>query len=199
MFHNPGLFCKIDAMKRSVFCILATTLLLCSCMSSAPPVAISNKPVSVNDIPTNVPMPPVANIETMGWQIDKGQRQTLSDLKGKVVILDFWATYCPPCLEGIPHFVALQNKYKDDLVVVGLNVGGEEDRPKIPAFIGKFKVNYPIAYPEDALSAALMRDNSAIPQTFVFGRDGKFVTGVVGFDNRIKQELDSAVERAIAQ
>lgn len=184
-------------MRVFAIFLIAFTLISASCQRSAAPVSVSNKPISINDVPTNIPMPPSRSIEMMYWEMDDGKKQTFKDLKGKVVILDFWATYCPPCLKGIPHFVELQNKYKDDLVVVGLNVGGDEDKPKIPAFAEKLKINYTLGYPEEALGSALMRNNSAIPQTFVFDREGKYVSGFVGFDDNVKEEINLAVQQAL--
>jgi thiol-disulfide isomerase/thioredoxin len=187
-------------MKYFNFSLLIFVLLLFSaCRPAAAPVSISNKPVSINDVPqTNVPMPPLKNVENLGWQnfdginLTPGQIQTLGELKGKVVVLDFWATYCPPCLEEIPHLVALQKQHKD-LQIVGLHVGGEEDLPKVPEFVEKLKINYTLAFPDDALSSALLGGESAIPQTFVFNREGKLVEKFVGFDAAVKNGLDMAI------
>ncbi|MCY7377581.1 MAG: TlpA family protein disulfide reductase [Pyrinomonadaceae bacterium] len=142
-------------------------------------------------------MPPLKNAENLGWKNFTGENVKLADLKGKVVVLDFWATYCPPCLEGIPHLNDLQNKYGADLQIVGLHVGGAEDEIRVPDFVRKLKILYPLAHPEDALSNALMGANNAIPQTFVFDRNGKLVKKLVGFDNFIKADLDAAVEQSI--
>ena len=121
---------------------------------------------SINNIPqTNLPLPPGKNIESLGWTLFDGRAQKLGDYKGKVVVLDFWATYCPPCLEEIPHLVELQNKYAD-LKVIGLHVGGEEDAPQVPGFVEKLKINYVLAYPEDELSNVCW--TNAIPQTLFF-------------------------------
>jgi thiol-disulfide isomerase/thioredoxin len=111
-------------------------------------------------------------------------------------VLDFWATYCPPCLEEIPHLVELQNKYAD-LKVVGLHVGGEEDMPKVPAFVEKLKMNYVLAYPEDELNSILLGNDNAIPQTFVFDRSGKLIERFVGYDLKVKNDLDRAVTQAL--
>lgn len=182
------------------FLLIFCFLLSLACRPAAAPVSISNRPVSINDVPqTNVPMPPPKNIEKLGWRDMNNQtRQTLGDLKGKVVVLDFWATYCPPCLEGIPHLVELQKNHQD-LQIVGLHVGGEEDAPKVPAFAEKLKINYTLAYPDDALSAALLGGDSAIPQTFVFDREGKFVEKFTGFDSNIKNALDMAILESLNQ
>lgn len=188
-------------MKPFYFLLFAFYfLLLTACQPSAAPVSVSNKPVSINNVPTtNAPLPPIKNIETMSWTHFEGKKETLNDLKGKVVVLDFWATYCPPCIEEIPHLVSLQDKYgADGLQIIGMHIGGEEDRPKVPAFIEKLKLNnYPIATPEDALTDALMKNDSRIPQTFIFDRNGRYIKGFVGFDKQIKAEMDETIEGAL--
>ena len=186
-------------MKLFAFCFLPFAFcLLISCRPAATPVSISNKPVSINNVPqTNLPLPPTKNIENLGWTLFNQQREKLSDYKGKVIVLDFWATYCPPCLEEIPHLNELKNKYGGNLQIVGLHVGGDEDKPEVPKFVERLKINYALAYPEDELSMMLMGTNNAIPQTFVFNRTGKLTKKIIGFDNIIKIELDEAIEQAI--
>ncbi len=176
-----------------------TFCLALACRPAAAPVSVSNKPVSINNIPqTNLPLPPSKNIENLGWTLFDGKAQTLGDYKGKVVVLDFWATYCKPCLEEIPHLVEMQNRYAD-LKVVGLHVGGEDDVRQVPAFVEKLKINYPLAYPEQELTDILLGNNNAIPQTVVFDRNGKPIKRFVGFDEIIKAELDEAIEQAVKQ
>src|SRR4029079_4219734 len=106
---------------------------------------------------TNLPMPPVtsshgeAAAEPRGAGTPRdGRRASLEDLRGQVVVLDFWATYCPPCREEIPHLVRLQRQFgPQGWKVIGLNVGGEEDRPKVPEFVKLYKIQYQLADPED--------------------------------------------------
>lgn len=186
---------------RLLYVLLFTFyFLLClSCRPSAAPVSVSNRPVSVNGVPqTNLPMPPLKNIENLGWQTFDSKQIKLGEMKGKVVVLDFWATYCEPCLREIPHLVQLQEKYKaQGFEIVGLHVGGDEDRPKVPGFVSSLKVNYTLAYPEDELTGVLSNGDSRIPQTFVFGRNGKLIRKIVGFDNELKTELDAAIDAAV--
>jgi len=171
--------------------------LFTACRPAAAPVSVSNRPISINNIPqTNLPLPPSKNIENLGWTLFDGRVQTLGEYKGKVVVLDFWATFCPPCLEEIPHLVELQNKYAD-LMVIGLHVGGEEDVPKVPAFVKKLKINYVLAYPEDELNKILLGNDNAIPQTFVFDRDGRLIEKFVGYDQKVKTDLDKAITQAL--
>jgi thiol-disulfide isomerase/thioredoxin len=186
-------------MKVIYFCLLPFAFCLFSaCRPAAAPVSISNKPVSINNVPqTNLPLPPVKNIENLGWTLFDEKNEKLSDYRGRVVVLDFWATYCPPCLEEIPHLNQLKNKYGADLQIVGLHVGGEEDQERVPEFVERLKINYALAYPEDALSNALMGTDNAIPQTFVFDRSGRLTKKIIGFDNFHKADLDAAIEQAV--
>ena len=187
-------------MKTFAFLLFTFAFLLSSaCRPAAAPVAISNTPISINGRPvTNLPLPPSKPLEEMSWTSADDRVQKLKDLQGKAVILDFWATYCKPCIEEIPHLNSLLAKYgADNLHIVGLNVGGDEDRPKIPEFVSRLKIAYPIAFPEDALSNFIFATQSEIPQTAVFDRKGRMVKKIVGFNSAIQKELDAAVEQAV--
>ncbi len=135
----------------------------------------------------------------MSWTDSESRVQKLGDLKGKAVILDFWATYCPPCKEEIPHLNSLIAKYgADNLHIVGLNVGGKEDLALIPQFVASTQIDYPIAFPEDELSRFIFAERDDIPQTAVFDRKGKMITKIAGFNPAIQKELDAAVEQALS-
>lgn len=181
------------------FSLLAFVLLCISgCKPAAAPLAVGDKPVVVNGVQgKDVQSRPLKPPTEMSWTGDDGSVNKLKDFQGKVVILDFWATYCTPCIEGIPHLMALKTKYGDQLEVIGLNVGGEEDKPKIQEFVERLKITYPLGQPEDALSAYVFGTDTAIPQTAIFDRDGKLVMKIVGFNDKIKGELDVAVESTV--
>lgn len=143
-------------------------------------------------------MPPSKPLTEMSWTNADDRVQKITDFAGKAVILDFWATYCEPCKREIPHLNSLIAKYgADNLHIVGLNVGGEEDRPKIPAFVASTKIDYDVAFPEDALVNFIFSERSDIPQTAIFDRQGRMVKKIVGFSPAIQLELDAAVEQAI--
>ncbi len=149
-----------------------------------PPLSSSGKPVNLPDL---------------GWELQSGAKQKLADYKGKVVVLDFWATYCPPCLEEIPHLVELQDKHgSKGLSVIGLHVGGEDDRPNIPGFVKKLSIQYDLGYPQEELVSFLFGGTDAIPQTFVFDRSGKLLQSFTGYNAQIKADLDQAVQQALA-
>ncbi len=181
-------------------------LLAISCKPAAAPVSVSNQPVKINEVPrTNVPMPPRKPIPDMVWtQFDgktnaDGEEKKLGDLKGKVVVLDFWATYCPPCLDAIPHLNELQTKHKaDGLEIIGMH-SDSDDRLKVPEFAERLKINYTLATPDDALTDFVFSTNTAIPQMLILDREGNIVEKFIGYDLKIKNDLDKAIEKALAQ
>ncbi len=187
-------------MRVIYLCILIFSFLVASACNPARPVSVSNTPIDRNRMPrTNLPMPPSKPVEQLGWKIfDSEKEEKFGDLKGKVVILDFWATYCPPCIKAIPHLKELQAKYEDKgLQVIGLHVGGKEDAPRVPDFIERLKIDYPIATPEDELTYSLLGTDNRIPQTLIFDRNGKLVKQFVSYDDEIKKQIDETVEKTV--
>lgn len=101
-----------------------------------------------------------------------GKDVKLSDYKGKVVLLNFWATWCGPCKAEIPGFVELQEKYKNDLVIVGYSV--DDTAEKAAAFATEHKINYPVLL---GLGREDVQDAYGpiwgIPASFLISKDGK--------------------------
>jgi thiol-disulfide isomerase/thioredoxin len=133
-----------------------------------------------------------------GWTLNNNQRAKLSDYKGKVVVLDFYATWCEPCRAETPHLVQLQQQYAPQgFQVIGLNVGGEDDRDQVSTFAKEFGIQYPLAFPDDELVDEYLSDNQNIPQAFVFDRNGKLVKRFVGYSTNSGMELDGVVKTAV--
>jgi thiol-disulfide isomerase/thioredoxin len=112
-----------------------------------------------------------ANMDFTMKDID-GKQVSLSSYKGKVVLLNFWATWCGPCKAEIPGFVEIQEKYKDKLVIVGFSV--DDTAEKAREYAAQYKMNYPILLGEgredvqDAYGPIW-----GIPASFIISKDGK--------------------------
>jgi thiol-disulfide isomerase/thioredoxin len=137
-------------------------------------------------------------INNLGWNVGGGRRNVFSDFKGKVLVLDLYATWCDPCRKTIPHLIELQSKYESQgLEVVGLNVGGSDDEAKVPAFAQEFGIQYTLGQPDEELITFLMAGNDAIPQTFVFDRQGQLAVRLIGYTANYEQRIDSAIEAGL--
>jgi thiol-disulfide isomerase/thioredoxin len=186
------------SLRLCVKILLCSLLLLSGCNSNDPPGSNTNTPV-ISGPPTGTtyPMPPTgraASLANMGWELSDGKRSVFSEYRGKVLVLDFYATWCVPCRDSVPHLVSMQKKYEDQgLVVVGLNVGGPGDEQKVPEFAKELGIQYTLAKPDEDLVTFLMSDSDGIPQTFVFDRQGQLVQRFVGFGPGTGEYLEAAI------
>jgi len=121
-----------------------------------------------------------------------GRMTKFSDFHGKVLILDFWATWCAPCRVEIPHFVELQKQYGDKgLTIIGVSL--DEQGPEVvKKFVKRLGVNYPIVI-GDAKVAEAYGGIDAIPTTFVIDRQGRIVSRHMGYDDKtvFEKEIQS--------
>lgn len=120
-----------------------------------------------------------------------GRRISSSDLRGKVVIVNFWATWCPPCRAEIPDLNELQDKYRDQLVVLGIS---EDEAPVevVKRFMADYRINYTVAMTSPELRK-VFRGVVALPTTFVIDRDGRLVQRHTGLLDPVDTELATAV------
>lgn len=194
------IFYRIDKIFR-INRIVLLSLLMAACNSNDPTVNSNSTPVISNPpTGTTYPMPPTrtTSLANMGWELSGGKRSIFSEYKGKVLVLDFYATWCVPCRDSVPHLIGLQKQYEQQgLQVVGLNVGGPGDEQEVPAFAKEFGIQYPLGKPDGDLVSFLLSDSDAIPQTFVFDRQGQLVQRFVGFGSDTGIYLDGAVETAL--
>ena len=117
----------------------------------------------------------------------EGNKVNLSDYKGKVIILDFFASWCPPCRQEIPDFIKLQDAYSSKgFTVIGVALVNLEDAKNFASQIG---INYPVLIDDEKASAAFGPIRS-IPTTFVIGKDMKIAKMYIGFRPKETFEKD---------
>lgn len=161
---------------------------------SAPTPVLSGPPN------TTFPMPPLKPDPEMGWSLPNGDRVRLSDYRNKILVLDFYATWCAPCRASIPRLKALQQKFGPaGLEIVGLNVGGPDDRVKVADFARELGIAYPLGFPDKSLTDLFLSDDQTIPQTFVFGRDGQMAKRFIGYQESTGVELEKVIESAVGR
>ena len=129
--------------------------------------------------------------------IKKITRSELRDLlaknKGKVVILDLWATWCPPCRKEIPGFINLYNKYKDkglEIIGIAFDENGSE---MVPPFVQKIGINYPIYL--DGGDIAHAYDLGAYPTTIIYDKNGKEAKEHIGY--AAEKEFDDEIGKLL--
>jgi thiol-disulfide isomerase/thioredoxin len=122
-----------------------------------------------------------------------GREISLASLRGKVTIVNFWATWCPPCRAEIPDLIALQAKYRDRLQVIGISQD-EAGVEVVKRFATEHDINYPIVMASPELDK-LFPGVSALPTSFVIDRDGRIVQKHVGM---LTARLTEAETRALA-
>jgi thiol-disulfide isomerase/thioredoxin len=194
-------------MTEKKFRILPTVVLVCgaillaSCNATDVKGPAEKTPVvSAPPGNTTYPMPPLetSSINNLGWTTREGKRSLFSEYKGKVLVLDYYATWCNPCRKSVPHLIELQKKHGEQgLQVIGLNVGGPNDLDKVPDFAKELGIQYPLAVPDDDLVSVMLAGQDAIPQTFVFDREGVLVEHVIGFGPTAGPRIDQAVATAL--
>ncbi len=171
----------MKAPEKIVLAALAVSLLLSShastharsaggCLALMPLLEHGNEVQQVaNSAPATMEPAPDWSLKDLDGKMVK-----LADFKGKVVILNFWATWCPPCRAEIPDFVSLQKEYATKgLAIVGVSL--DQNGPNVvKSFVKKFGINYPVVM-GSAEAAAAYGGIEVVPTTFVIDRAGQVV------------------------
>lgn len=140
-------------------------------------------------------MPPVLPRPAPALELKslEGRAASLEEFKGKIVLVDFWATWCKPCVKAMPDLMKLHSKFADKgFTVVGISLD-EEGAKAVRPFVEKRKINYPILLDES--KAWKLWGVRAIPAMFLIDKDGKIVRQWVGTAD--KKELERAIESLV--
>ena len=128
-----------------------------------------------------------------------GTEQSLSQYKGRIIILNFWATFCEPCRVEMPDLALVQNEYAAlGVQVIGASADDVSDRAKILEFIKETKVNFPIWMGANAADMSRFGLGEALPGTVVIDKNGKIVKVISGIVNAadLKKQIDSMLQTA---
>ena len=123
-----------------------------------------------------------------------GVEQSLQNLRGRIVVLNFWATYCIPCRKEMPDLAAVQNEFAPlGVQVIGVSTDDIEDRSKVVAFVKETKVNFPIWMGGSVEHMMKFGLGAALPGTVVIDRDGKITKIISGVVNlaALRKEIES--------
>lgn len=180
---------------RKLFCLILVLMFIVAGCKKKEPEPTQQAKVKAEEKTTQPsgdkapPGPSAKSAPSFTLQDLNGKQVSLSDFKGKVVILDFWATWCPPCVKEIPHFIALYEQYKDQgFAIVGISVdrGGIS---VVKSFARKYRVNYPILMTDGRVDKAYGGIPS-IPTTFVIDKAGNIRQKYVGYRDKAIFEAD---------
>ncbi len=126
----------------------------------------------------------------------EGKKVSLADYKGKAVLINFWATWCPPCKVEMPWFVDLHKQYAPQgFEILGISEDDAKDRTAVGKYRDKTGVNYPVMMGDDAVGKAY-KCCEFLPTSYYVGRDGKIVEEVAGLGSRDQVEAD--IKKALA-
>ncbi|MGH9406042.1 MAG: TlpA family protein disulfide reductase [Terriglobia bacterium] len=110
-----------------------------------------------------------------------GQTESLSPYRGKIIVLNFWATWCEPCQQEMPMLVQEEAKYRDrGVVVIGISLDKPGDENRIRAFLSKYHVTFPVWAGGTADDLDRWKLGPAVPATAFIGPDGKIAGRIMG-------------------
>ena len=137
------------------------------------------------------PAPPIKVVTTAGQQV------TLANYKGNVLVMDFFATWCAPCKEAIPHLSDLTSKYgKQGLQVLGMSID-DGDAKTLKDFILNRKINYPVGIVDQ--STQLEYGLRSIPTVYVINKKGVVAEKYMGFSDSTGKSMETLIKKLLAE
>jgi peroxiredoxin len=193
--------------RASAFASLAVAALIGGCSGagapggaeSPEPGAASTAGAPAADQPTGAmsgPRPPDFELPTL-----EGKTVRLSDHLGKdVVLIDFWATFCDPCLAAMPHLDSLYKKHKaDGFVVLGISIDGPDSIAQVKSEVSKLGVSFPILLDQETRVVALYNPKTSAPFSVLIARDGQVLAKKEGYTTGDSTSVDADVAAAVAK
>lgn len=183
-------------MQRKIFLVLVLSLIIsmisaCSGTNATPAPEVRK---------SEYPPAPTALMQATLTKLD-GSSFKLEDYRGKVLVVNVWATWCGPCRHEIPELIKLQNRHKaKGFEVIGLNLDEDEDAELIKEFSKEFEINYELARGESQLFKEFYQvsKRDAIPQSFLIDREGKLLGVFVGGGSGLKKLIES-VDKVVSE
>ncbi len=131
-----------------------------------------------------------------------GTSYKIADQKGKVILINMWATWCGPCREEMPSLVEMHEKYKDQgFEVIGLDSDESESIEMIKDFAKEQKLNYPLGYADSALFRQFVKISGlqGIPQSILINREGKMTGVFTGGGQKVISKMKETVAKVVAE
>lgn len=137
-----------------------------------------------------------AQAPNASWPTDQGELR-LEQLRGKVVYLDFWASWCTPCRQSFPWMNELQARYAEEgLVVVGVNL--DKDRELVERFLAKYPAQFTVAYDPTGGTAASFAVKG-MPSSYLIDRNGEIRLSHIGFREKDRAELETRIQEVLGR
>ncbi|MFZ1730395.1 MAG: TlpA disulfide reductase family protein [Bacteroidota bacterium] len=173
------------AMVMTAFAVLIVAIIVINKMNAPDPSELPQQVAGENGSSSG--SAPAFSLAAVG-----GGSKSLADYEGKVVMLNFWATWCGPCKREIPDFIAMQDAYRDKgFEIVGISLDDPTATAEVAQFVKQQGINYDIVYGNGNVTQAYGGVQS-IPTTFLINRKGEIVSSQVGLQS--KEAWESAIE-----
>jgi thiol-disulfide isomerase/thioredoxin len=178
--------------KKLGFLIISATLFITGCSDSKKTLPVDEHKFTLQ----------TQNPEKKLTFEKKNDIYKIKELEGKIILIDFWATWCPPCKAEIPHLNNLTKKYKDKFAIVSLNMGKEngslETKEELEPFLFEHEISYLVVNDKANFQiASLMGGVKSIPTMFMIGKDGKIVQKYVGIAP--EEMIETDIKRALGE
>jgi peroxiredoxin len=172
-------------MGKSYFILLtvAVSLVTCSCGKKYDKT-VADSSVQIGSTAPDFMLKDVA-----------GNNTALSFYKGKIVLLEFWATWCPPCKASIPDMVELQKKYQErGFTVLGVSIDTDSDAAaKVAQFSSLHGITYPVLIADEAVP--MTYNVMSIPTSFLISRNGTVISSYIGYFDDYSKKISAEIEK----